>query len=421
MGGRRAGNLGRVGPYTLCERLGRGGMGEVYLARDRRGRRVAIKLLRSTIEDDPAARMRLDREVRALRRVESPYVATVLDADLAGDRPYLVMEYIEGDTLLETVRRDGPLGDAELLALAHGLASALAVIHAAGVVHRDLKPANVILADGEPYVIDFGIAYALESASVTASGLVVGTPGYLAPEVIDGEAAGPEADVFALGATLAFAATGRQPYGTGPPTAVAYRVVHHDPDLSGVPPWLAAILVDCMAADPAARPTAAEVVARIEAEVRGNAAAAQSAPPRRAVPRTRTLPARNPADEPTREWRPGGRPPSAAEEARRRHRRKVHRRWIIGSALVVGLFAAAARTHLPELSLLLLVLYGLVVLADAGLGMFERARDRVLTDAVGGTGAVAVWALLSSLFSTTTLLLAVGAVLAVLIGLVAAG
>ncbi|ADG89546.1 serine/threonine-protein kinase [Thermobispora bispora] len=407
--------------YRLLSTLGSGGFGEVYLGLDPEGHTVAIKVLHPHVAADSLALARLAREVETMRRVRGPHVAEILDASLTGPRPYLVTRYIQGRPLSTVIAEDGPIQGDGLVRLARGLARALASIHAAGVVHRDLKPANVILADGEPYVIDFGIAYALESASVTASGLVVGTPGYLAPEVIDGEAAGPEADVFALGATLAFAATGRQPYGTGPPTAVAYRVVHHDPDLSGVPPWLAAILVDCMAADPAARPTAAEVVARIEAEVRGNAAAAQSAPPRRAVPRTRTLPARNPADEPTREWRPGGRPPSAAEEARRRHRRKVHRRWIIGSALVVGLFASAARTHLPELSLLLLVLYGLVVLADAGLGMFERARDRVLTDAVGGTGAVAVWALLSSLFSTTTLLLAVGAVLAVLIGLVAAG
>src|SRR5690606_39241476 len=156
-----------------------------------------------------------------------------------GARPYIVTRYVQGRALSVITANDGPIRGGDLVRLARGLAEALECVHAAGVVHRDLKPANVIIAEGEPYLIDFGIACALESASVTASGAVVGTPGYLAPEVLEGREAGPAADVFAWAATLAFAATGRQSYGTGPATAVAYRVVHQEPDLSDVPSWLA--------------------------------------------------------------------------------------------------------------------------------------------------------------------------------------
>ncbi|GGM76357.1 hypothetical protein GCM10010106_23590 [Thermopolyspora flexuosa] len=284
MGGRRAGNLGRVGPYTLYERLGRGGMGEVYLARDRRGRRVAIKLLRSMIEDDPAARMRLDREVRALRRVESPYVATVLDADLSGDRPYLVMEYIEGDTLLETVRRDGPLGDAELLALAHGLASALAVIHAAGVVHRDLKPANVILSSRGPVLIDFGIAHVVDATRVTDTGVFLGTPGYAAPELFAGEPVGEAADLHAWGATVAFAATGRPTFGRGSAEAQMYAILHGQADLAGVPAALLPHIRAALHREPDKRPAAALLASRLDRLMRA------STPQSRAVVRGRRRP-----------------------------------------------------------------------------------------------------------------------------------
>ena len=139
------GRLGRVGPYTLLERLGRGGMGEVYLASGRRGDNVALKVLHDTLDADSEARIRLEREVRALRRVESPYVARVVDADLDGDRPYLVMEHIEGETLLERVEARPPAARSACSRLAQGLAIALSIIHAAGVVHRDLKPANVLV------------------------------------------------------------------------------------------------------------------------------------------------------------------------------------------------------------------------------------------------------------------------------------
>ncbi|MEV5407230.1 protein kinase [Thermopolyspora sp. NPDC052614] len=272
MGGRRAGNLGRVGPYTLYERLGRGGMGEVYLARDRRGRPAAVKLLRSQIEDDPAARMRLDREVRALRRVESPYVARVIDADLSGDRPYLVMDYIQGDTLLDTVRRGGPLSGAGLLELAHGLAAALATIHAAGVVHRDLKPANVLIGAEGPVLIDFGIAHVMDATRVTDTGAFLGTPGYAAPEVFAGEPVGEPADLHAWGATVAFAATGRPTFGRGTAEAQMYAILNGQADLAGVPAALLPHIRAALHREPAKRPTAALLAGRLARLVRAAAA-----------------------------------------------------------------------------------------------------------------------------------------------------
>ena len=284
MGGRRAGNLGRVGPYTLYERLGRGGMGEVYLARDRRGRPVAVKLLRSLIEDDPAARLRLDREVRALRRVESPYVARVLDADLSGDRPYLVMDYIQGDNLLDTVRRGGPLDGAKLLELAHGLAAALATIHAAGVVHRDLKPANVLMGAEGPVLIDFGIAHVMDATRVTDTGAFLGTPGYAAPEVFAGEPVGEPADLHAWGATVAFAATGRPTFGRGTAEAQMYAILNGHADLAGVPAALLPHIRAALHREPAKRPTAALLAGRLGRLVRASA-------PERPVSRIRRRPA----------------------------------------------------------------------------------------------------------------------------------
>ncbi|WP_433497740.1 serine/threonine-protein kinase [Sphaerimonospora sp. CA-214678] len=416
-----------LGPYRLLSTLGSGGFGEVHLALDPEGRTVAVKMLHPHIASDAHAIARLAREVETMRRVRGRHVAEVLGASLTGPRPYIVTRYVQGRALSVVLAAGGPIQGDDLVRLACGLADALECVHAAGVVHRDLKPANIIIADGEPYLIDFGIACALESASVTASGAVVGTPGYVAPEVLEGWAAGPEADVFAWAATVAFAATGRQPYGTGPVTAVAYRVVHHEPDLSGVPSWLAPLLAECLDRDPRARPTAAGLVARLA-----------SAAPDVSSPARATLPPVAPAIDgpaaglagargsaPTREWRPGERRPEERSDAghldaRARHRRKLHRRWVIGSALVVGLFAAAAAHDLPEISLLLLVLYGIGVLIDAAFGLAARARARLVVDAAGGVGVVAVYALLSSLFSTMTLLFAVATVLFLLITLVVA-
>jgi predicted Ser/Thr protein kinase len=251
----------RLGPYRLLDRIGEGGMGVVYLGRDPEQRSVAIKVLRSAVAADPNARRRLAREVETMRRVRSPFVAEVLDTDVAGDTPYIVTRYVPGRTLDEVVTQDGPLTGARLARLAGGLAEALAAIHAAGVVHRDLKPGNVMLVNSDPVVIDFGIAQALDSTRLTQTGMFMGTPGYLAPEVIEGQPASAAADVHAWGGTVAYAATGRPPFGTGSYETIFYRIVNGQPDLAGVPAPLAELLAGALRRNPAARPAAAQLSA----------------------------------------------------------------------------------------------------------------------------------------------------------------
>ena len=250
----------KIGPYRILEKIGEGGMGVVYLARDGVNREVAIKVLGPAVAGDPAARLRLAREVETMRRVSSPHVAAVLDADLDGPSPYVVTRYVPGQTLEAAVREHGPLRGAALHRLATGLAQALAAIHAAGVVHRDLKPGNVMLDNGQPVVIDFGIAHLQDSTRLTKTGLVMGTPGYLSPEIIEGKEASGASDVHSWGTTMAYAATGRQPYGTGDFQTVFYRVLAGRPELTGVPPALLPLVTAALATDPLARPTARSLV-----------------------------------------------------------------------------------------------------------------------------------------------------------------
>ncbi|MEV0237326.1 protein kinase [Nonomuraea sp. NPDC050786] len=263
--------LGKVGPYTLVERLGRGGMGEVYLAHNRRGERVALKVLHDLAEDQ-TSRIRLEREVRALRRVESPYVAKVLDADLDGARPYLVMEHIEGVTLLDRVRQSGPLDVSELVDMAQGIAAALAIIHAAGVVHRDLKPGNIIMGTQGPVLIDFGIAQVLDATRLTMTGTFLGTPGYTAPEIFADEQVDSPADVHAWAATVAFAATGRPTFGRGTAEAQMYAVLNGQADLKGVPVQLLPLVRAALNREPAKRPTAALLADRLSRLARATSA-----------------------------------------------------------------------------------------------------------------------------------------------------
>ena len=255
----------RLGPYRLLERLGEGGMGVVYLAVDPNQRKVAVKALRPAIAGDPNARRRLAREVETMRRVRSPFVAEVLDADVTSDPPYIVTRYVHGQTLEEVVGRHGPLTGPQLARMASGLALALAAVHAAGVVHRDLKPGNVMLANGEPVVIDFGIAQVPDSTRLTQTGMFMGTPGYLAPEVIEGKPSGPASDVHSWGATVAFAATGRPPFGTGAFETIFYRIINGQPDLDGFPAPLLALVDQALARDPARRPDTAELCRRTAA------------------------------------------------------------------------------------------------------------------------------------------------------------
>jgi serine/threonine protein kinase len=240
-------------------------MGVVHLARDPEDRLVAVKVLHPLGSEDPNARRRLSREVETMRRVRSPYVAEVLDADVTGEFPYIVTRYVAGPTLDEMVRNRGPLPGPGLRRLAHGTAEALAAIHAAGVVHRDLKPGNVMLAQDRPIVIDFGIAQAGDATRLTQTGLVMGTPGYLAPEVIEGQPSSPASDVHCWGATMAFAATGHLPFGGGSYESIFYRIVSGRADLEGVPAPLVPLISAALARDPAHRPSASWLSAQASA------------------------------------------------------------------------------------------------------------------------------------------------------------
>jgi predicted Ser/Thr protein kinase len=256
---------GRLGPYRVIRRLGEGGMGVVYLAADAAERPVAVKALRPALAQDESARRRLAREVAAMRLVRSRYVAEVIDAELDRDVPYIVTRYVPGLTLDAVVSAGGPLTGQALARVARGLAHALAAVHEAGVVHRDLKPANVMISDGEPVVIDFGIAQLAEMTRLTMTGMFMGTPGYLAPEVIEGNHSSPASDVHSWGATVAYAATGRPPFGAGTVETVFYRIMHGQPDLDMLPVPLRSPVGRALARDPAGRPSAAELTALADA------------------------------------------------------------------------------------------------------------------------------------------------------------
>ena len=252
----------RVGGYRLVARLGAGGMGVVYLAETRDGQPVAVKVLRPELADNPEFRTRFGREVTALTRIQGMCTVRVIEADTEAPKPFLVTEYADGPSLSEYVDAYGPLDPQMLYGLATGLAEALAAIHAAGIVHRDLKPSNVLLTAAGPKVIDFGIAQALDTTSLTRTGITVGSVGFMAPEQITGRA-GTAADIFTWAVTVAFAAGGKAPFGTGPSDAIMYRIMHADPDISAVPPGLRPLVEAALAKDPQARPTAAQVLAAL--------------------------------------------------------------------------------------------------------------------------------------------------------------
>lgn len=244
----------RVGPYRLVQRVGEGGMGVVYLGLDVDQRAVAVKVLRPHVAGDPDARRRLAREVDTLQRVQHERIARVLDADVDGAVPYVVTEYVAATSLDTLIRDDGPLGAADLVRLGFGLGDALGAIHGAGVIHRDLKPGNVMIRDGEPVVIDFGIAHIADDSRLTMTGLVMGTPGYLSPELIEGGSVDRATDWWGWAATIAFAATGRSPFGRGPMEAVLDRVRRGEPDLAGVPTVLVPVLAAALAPQASDRP-----------------------------------------------------------------------------------------------------------------------------------------------------------------------
>jgi serine/threonine protein kinase len=254
-----------IGSYQLLGRLGSGGMGRVFLGMSAAGRPVAVKVIHAKLAADPEFRTRFRVEVAAARKVSGLFTALVVDADVDAPVPWLATAYVAGPSLAEAVKDRGPLSATSLLALAASLAKGLSAIHAAGVVHGDLKPSNVLLALDGPRVIDFGISQAAETAPLTQAGLVVGTPSFMSPEQASGQKTGPLSDVFSLGAVLAFAATGRKPFGTGPPAEVLGRVVRGSPGLDDAPAEVRPLIERCLAKDPGRRPTAAELLAEVSA------------------------------------------------------------------------------------------------------------------------------------------------------------
>lgn len=252
----RPGDPTRVGDYVLSARLGAGGMGEVFFGRSPGGRAVAVKLIHPVYAADGDFRRRFKREVEAARTVGGFHTAPVVDADPDADRPWMVTAYVAGPSLAEALAEHGPLPAVTLRALGAGLADALKAIHKEGLIHRDLKPSNILLATDGPRVIDFGIARAVDASAATAR---VGTPGFMSPELLTGQALTPACDVFALGLLLAHAA-GVRPFGQGPVEALNYRIVHQDPDLTGLDNDLADVVHACLTKDPTARPTPAALI-----------------------------------------------------------------------------------------------------------------------------------------------------------------
>ncbi|UUN28426.1 protein kinase domain-containing protein [Streptomyces sp. FIT100] len=293
-----------AGQYRLEECLGSGGMGVVHLATSASGLRLAIKVVHAEHAMDPEFRARFRQEVTAARRVSGAFTAPVVDADPDAVRPWMATLFIDGPTLAERVKRNGPLGVDELRRAGAGLAEALRDIHRAGVVHRDLKPSNVLLASDGPKVIDFGISRPSDSDLRTETGKLIGTPPFMAPEQFQRPRdVGPAADVFAMGAVLVHAATGRGPFDSDSPYVVAYQVVHNEPDLAGVPDELVPLLSRCLAKAPEERPTPGEVMAELRAPAADVATAfipLQRVPEDTADARPRTPEAVDPKEGPRR-------------------------------------------------------------------------------------------------------------------------
>ncbi|MER7663349.1 MULTISPECIES: protein kinase [unclassified Streptomyces] len=253
-----------VGSFRLHRRLGAGGMGVVYLGSDRRGQRVALKVIRPDLAEDQEFRSRFAREVSAARRIRGGCTARLVAADLEAERPWFATQYVPGPSLHDKVAEEGILPASEVAAVGAALAEGLVAVHEAGVVHRDLKPSNILLSPKGPRIIDFGIAWATGASTLTHVGTAVGSPGFLAPEQVRGVAVTPATDVFALGATLAYAATADSPFGHGGSEVMLYRVVHEEPHLHGVPDSLAPLLSACLAKDPEERPSTLQLSMRLK-------------------------------------------------------------------------------------------------------------------------------------------------------------
>ncbi|MHA4816391.1 serine/threonine-protein kinase [Streptomyces aculeolatus] len=274
-----------VGSFRIHRRLGAGGMGVVYLGSDRRGQRVALKVIRPDLAEDQEFRSRFAREVSAARRIRGGCTARLVAADLDADRPWFATQYVPGPSLHDKVGDEGPLMAARVAAIGAALSEGLVAVHEAGVVHRDLKPSNILLSPKGPRIIDFGIAWATGASTLTHVGTAVGSPGFLAPEQVRGQPVTPASDVFSLGATLAYATTGDSPFGQGSSEVMLYRVVHEEPLLDGVPDALAPLLRTCLAKTPDDRPSTLQLSLRLKeiAARETHGPGPEAAPPRRAA------------------------------------------------------------------------------------------------------------------------------------------
>jgi serine/threonine protein kinase len=317
-----------VGKYQIQGRLGSGGMGRVFLARTPGGRTVAVKLIRPELAEDHGFRERFAREVAAARKVSGAFTAPVIDADLDAPQPWLVTSFIEGLSLADAVEARGPMPADEVIGLAAGLAEGLEAIHAAGVVHRDLKPSNVLLASDGPRIIDFGIARAADSARLTGTAGIVGSPGFMSPEQARGRKCEPPSDVFSLGSVLVYAVAGEGPFGSGTPDVLLFRVVHSQPDTDRVPAQLRPIIERCLAKDPQLRPTTGELLSAC-------GELARSQPPGTLADR----PAQNPKTV------RAAAPPATngpVKDQPRSPKRLSRRRWLLAACAAVVLAGAAA-------------------------------------------------------------------------------
>ncbi|MEU7568301.1 serine/threonine-protein kinase [Streptomyces fradiae] len=274
-----------VGSFRLHRRLGAGGMGVVYLGSDRRGQRVALKVIRPDLAEDQEFRSRFAREVSAARRIRGGCTARLVAADLEAERPWFATQYVPGPSLHDRIAEEGPLPAVDVAAIGAALSEGLVAVHEAGVVHRDLKPSNILLSPKGPRIIDFGIAWATGASTLTHVGTAVGSPGFLAPEQVRGAAVTPATDVFALGATLAYAAMGDSPFGQGSSEVMLYRVVHEEPQLHGVPDALAPLVRACLAKEPEERPSTLQLSLRLkEIAAREAQGLGMTAPPAEARP-----------------------------------------------------------------------------------------------------------------------------------------
>ncbi|MFF3262294.1 protein kinase [Streptomyces sp. NPDC002932] len=253
-----------VGSFRLHRRLGAGGMGVVYLGSDRRGQRVALKVIRPDLAEDQEFRSRFAREVSAARRIRGGCTARLVAADLEAERPWFATQYVPGPSLHDKVAEEGPLSAAEVASIGAALSEGLVAVHEAGVVHRDLKPSNILLSPKGPRIIDFGIAWSTGASTLTHVGTAVGSPGFLAPEQVRGAAVTPATDVFSLGATLAYAAMADSPFGHGSSEVMLYRVVHEEPQLYDVHDALAPLVSACLAKDPEERPSTLQLSMRLK-------------------------------------------------------------------------------------------------------------------------------------------------------------